>query len=58
MNAEQLTRMRQKRGWTQMRLAEELEVTRGAVSRWEAGQRAISRPMARLITLLLNRRGA
>ena len=49
MTPAELTRIREKRGWTEMRLAAELEVSRGAVSRWEAGLRSIPNSIAKLV---------
>lgn len=37
---ENIQAQREARGWTQARLAEELGVTRAAVSYWESGDRA------------------
>jgi DNA-binding transcriptional regulator YiaG len=52
MTAEQLRAWRTQRGWSQGLLAQSLGVSKGAVSRWESGQREISSPVAKAIQSL------
>jgi len=53
-----LKRVREALGLTQQGLAESLGVTKGAVSRWEAGLRGIPEPAARLAERLVKERRA
>jgi transcriptional regulator with XRE-family HTH domain len=53
VTGDELRRLRRKAGLTQVQVAERLGVTSTSVARWERGERAISEPVARLITLLL-----
>jgi DNA-binding transcriptional regulator YiaG len=54
----ELKRIREALGLTQEGLAESLGVTKGTVSRWEAGLRGIPEPAARLAERLRNERRA
>jgi transcriptional regulator with XRE-family HTH domain len=54
----ELTRIREALGLTREQLAEALGVTRVTVWRWEAGERAIAEPAARLAERLLKERRA
>ena len=45
MRGDELRRIRERLGWTQVRLAEELDVTANTVARWERGEIQISDAM-------------
>lgn len=47
-----VTEFRTRTGWSQNRLAAELGVSQGAVSRWETGVHTIPKPIERLIARL------
>ena len=49
MDGPALRKIRDQLGWTQAQMAEALAVTSTTVARWERGERAISKPMAKLI---------
>jgi len=53
MDPKRLRQLRRKQGLTQKQLAYHLGVTLNTVSRWELGQVSISRPMVRLLRLIL-----
>jgi DNA-binding transcriptional regulator YiaG len=52
MTGKEFKQKRRTLALTQLQLAAELGVTVTAVARWERGERKISEPVARLLTLL------
>jgi transcriptional regulator with XRE-family HTH domain len=52
MDGEEFKRKRHQLGLTQAQLANKLGVTATAVARWERGERSVSEPVARFLTLL------
>lgn len=52
MTGKGLKQKRAQLGLTQVQLAARLGVSANAVARWERGERRISEPVARLLTLL------
>ncbi len=52
MTPAQLQAFRARLGWSQMRLAQELEVTRNTVTRWEMGLHPIPEMAVKLLALL------
>jgi len=57
MTPDMLQDLRRRLGWTQRRLANELNVTTTAVSRWEQGVRVITPLAATALTLLAKEHG-
>jgi DNA-binding transcriptional regulator YiaG len=55
MKGQELRHHRARLGVTQAQLADRLGVTANALARWERGERRISEPVARLVTLLVSR---
>lgn len=55
MTGKKLKALRKASGLSQKALAAKLEVHTLTVSRWERDERKISKPMAKLITLALDR---
>jgi transcriptional regulator with XRE-family HTH domain len=53
MEPEELRRLRERLGWTQGALADALGVHRVTVAKWEAGDRGIPEPVARLAERIL-----
>jgi predicted transcriptional regulator len=53
MTSKELSRALRQLGWTQARLAQVLDVTDGAVSRWLAGKRPIPGPVALAVRQIL-----
>lgn len=56
VNSEHLRTRRKWLGWNQAKLAKELGVDPGTISRWERGTRRIPEPVARLV-LTFKRKG-
>ncbi len=54
MSSRDMRELMRLRGWTQARLARELDVTEGAVSMWLSGQRPIMGPASILMRLWLD----
>lgn len=52
MTPAELQAIRKRKGWTQQRLADALDSTLRTVQFWEAGDRKIAPPMAKLIRLI------
>ena len=52
MDKEQIRALRQRLGWTQQRLADEMGVSWNTVCRWEMGDRHPSGPALKLLQLL------
>ena len=53
MNGKAIRRFRQRMGWTQAQLAQEVGVTRNTIARWERDEMGISGAAAKLLTLLI-----
>jgi transcriptional regulator with XRE-family HTH domain len=53
MAPDELRRVRERLGWTQADLADALGVHRVTVAKWEAGDRSIPEPVARLAARIL-----
>ncbi len=53
MTSKELGRALRQLGWTQSRLAQVLDVTEGAVSRWLSGKRPIPGPVAYAVKQIL-----
>jgi transcriptional regulator with XRE-family HTH domain len=53
MDGKTIRRFRQRRGWTQAQLAQEVGVTRNTIARWERDEMGISGAAAKLLTLLI-----
>jgi transcriptional regulator with XRE-family HTH domain len=53
MNGKAIRRFRQRMGWTQAQLAQEVGVTRNTIARWERDEMGISGTAAKLLTLLI-----
>ena len=49
MKGKELRVIRDKLGWTQLEMAQALQVTSNTVARWERDERSISKPVAKLI---------
>lgn len=54
MTPKQIKDIRKKRGWSQKRLAEKVNVTERTVQYWEAGTRNPSGPAVLWLTMLKN----
>jgi DNA-binding transcriptional regulator YiaG len=52
VEAAELRAIRERMGLLQVDLAKALDVTQGALSRWETGSRPIPGPVAKLVVLL------
>ena len=52
MTGEEFRRIRERLGLTQVEMAEQLGIHSNSLARLERGERAISEPIARLVTLL------
>jgi DNA-binding transcriptional regulator YiaG len=53
MDGKAIRRFRQRMGWTQTQLAQEVGVTRNTIARWERDEMGISGAAAKLLTLLI-----
>jgi DNA-binding transcriptional regulator YiaG len=53
MSKDEVKAIREKLGWTQAELAENLGVNQSAVAHWEAGNRNPAGPVVRLLKMLV-----